>query len=331
MRPVNGFKVLVLIALVTVRAWSDDERRAKANALLVQAEKASVFLPDAEKAPFHEKVSFTFAGLVGKDQNGTYVRDYLSKEQWRWKWDFPEYQEINVRNGKQIGERATTEFGPLRIRQLRWALPPFYLILGTNDLVSKIESEKVNGIAAQCIQYDALREGKRTSREICLSVENFTPLRWVDDWLEVEWSNYTPFQGRFYPRHLVVKKRNSKIIEADIEFQDAPGLSPNLFQIPPDLSLKPACEHLTAPVVIKKENPEYPQRLGTRTVDADVEVEVKVGEKGNVEATQITETSGDLFDSAALVAAKKWEFEPAKCDGQPISHNMSVTIHFKKR
>ncbi len=44
----------------------------------------------------------------------------------------------------------------------------------------------------------------------------------------------------------------------------------------------------------------------------------------------MTETSGADLDVAALDAIKKWTFEPAKCDGKPVAHKISIMVHFHK-
>ena len=327
----------LLLAIVPAGSASSspDELRAQANAILVGAQKAAVFAPDVERSPYHEQVSFVFHGLVSGDEKGTFVYDYASKEQWRWKWEIPDYQEINVRNGKQIGESETAEFEPVRILQLRSALPPFWVLLDASDLVKKIEPKKVNGLDAQCVKFETVRGHNRQSRDICLSAANSAPLYWFEEGLEenreFEWTDYAPFRNGFYPRHLVVKERGTKIIEADIEFQEAHQLPPNAFQIASVMRIRKACDHFVQAVVTRRDDPVYPMRIGRRSVGGDVVLEVKVGIEGKVEAAQVTETGGNDLDVAAMDAIKKWAFEPAKCDGEPVAHKISVMVHFHNR
>lgn len=327
---INSIVVMVLLGVESVAAVpSSEELKANANALLVQAQKVAVFVPNVDREPYHERVSFLFSGLVQGDQRGTFVYDFRSKELWRWKWELPGYQEINVRNGKQVGERETNEFEPVRISQLRWALPPFYVILGENDVPKKIAPEKVNGQDAQCIQFEAVRSRDHFDRQVCLDVGNHTMLRWSDERREIEWTDYVPFKDRFYPQHVTVKEHGNKIIQAEIEFQAASDLSPSAFEIPSDMRTRKACEHLTRPIVIKRVEPEYPKRIGVRSLDADVVIEVKVSVEGKVDEAQITETGGSDLDRAALDAVKKWVFEPAKCDGEPVSNKVTVAVDFR--
>jgi TonB family protein len=323
--------LLALLLLTAAPATPSEDLRAEANALLVKAQKMAVFDPNTTKTPFHESVSFVFSGLVQGDEKGTFARDWIAKDQWRLKWELPGYQEINVRNGQQVGERESADFESVRLQQLRWALPPFIVLMGENDLVKKIEVEKVNGLRAQCIKFEAVRGRDKWTREVCLNAETDTLLRWMDERREIEWTDYTPFRETFYPRHLVVKEHGNKIIQAEVEFQDAPGLSGKTFDIPSDMRIRKACERFTSPIVTKREDPVYPKRIGVRTIRAEVVVELKVSEKGKVVAAQITETGGSDLDRAALDAVKNWEFEPAKCDGEPLERNVPVTVFFGGR
>lgn len=322
---------LALLAVAQSAATLSDDLHARANGILVQAQKAAVFDPKIQGPPFHEQVDFVFSGLVQGERKGSFVRDWVSKEQWRWKWELPDYQEISVRNGAQIGERQTAEFESVRIQQLRWALPPFPLILGQNDLVKNIESTKVNGVEVQCIRFEAARGRSHWNREICVNAANNTLARWTDERRQIEWTDYVPFRETLYPRRLVVKEHGDEIIEADIKFREAPEFAQKAFDIPADMRVRKACDDFTQPIAIKQEKPEYPRRIGARTVKAEVVVEVKVGVQGKVEAAQVTETGGDDLDRAALEAVKKWEFEPAKCNGDPVSHKLPVTIFFGER
>jgi outer membrane biosynthesis protein TonB len=35
------------------------------------------------------------------------------------------------------------------------------------------------------------------------------------------------------------------------------------------------------------------------------------------------------FDESALTAVKKWTFEPAKCDGNPVLDDINVLVNFR--
>ena len=98
--------------------------------------------------------------------------------------------------------------------------------------------------------------------------------------------------------------------------------------MPSDMRLRKACEHFTGPLVTKQESPIYPKHAGTGSVNAVVVVEVRVGVEGKVEAAQIAETGGSVLDLAALNAVKRWEFEPAKCDGDPVPDKSTVGVYF---
>src|SRR6185295_17617965 len=85
-----------------------------------------------------------------------------------------------------------------------------------------------------------------------------------------------------------------------------------------------------APKRTKSVPPHYPaeaQALGMRGI---VILELLVGPDGKVVSARITR-SVPPFDDAALGAARQWEYEITKVQGQPVSVLLTVPIEFKMR
>ena len=79
----------------------------------------------------------------------------------------------------------------------------------------------------------------------------------------------------------------------------------------------------------KRVDPAYPEILKRAGIEADVEIKVSVNEQGVVEKAETVSATNENFVDAAMNAAAKWEFIPAKKDGKPIK--AEVTIPFKFR
>jgi TonB family protein len=79
----------------------------------------------------------------------------------------------------------------------------------------------------------------------------------------------------------------------------------------------------------KRVDPAYPTIFKKAGIEADVEIKVLVNEQGNVEKAETVSASNQNFVNAAMEAAIKWEFLPARKDGRPIK--AEVTIPFKFR
>ena len=76
--------------------------------------------------------------------------------------------------------------------------------------------------------------------------------------------------------------------------------------------------------------PEYPDDARRRKIAGWVEVMFTVNEKGDVQDAQVRSSSPeDVFDDAALKAVKRWRFEPATKDGQPVSVRSMVRLKFE--
>jgi protein TonB len=73
--------------------------------------------------------------------------------------------------------------------------------------------------------------------------------------------------------------------------------------------------------------PYYPSTAKATHLEGDVQVEVEVDPSGHVIGTQVL--SGPLpLQGAALDAIKRWKFEPATRDGQPVAGKTMVRLKF---
>ncbi len=81
------------------------------------------------------------------------------------------------------------------------------------------------------------------------------------------------------------------------------------------------------PVLLKQVPPEYPASQLDAGVDADVLLEIDIGDDGRVMQVNVMESAGADFDAAAVSAAQQLEFEPAEYDGKPIA----VRIQYRSR
>jgi TonB family protein len=61
-----------------------------------------------------------------------------------------------------------------------------------------------------------------------------------------------------------------------------------------------------------------------------VVVEVLVGEKGDVQGTQIVSSTSGLFNETSLQAARQWKFRPARRDGLPVEGRAYLIFGFRQ-
>ena len=143
------------------------------------------------------------------------------------------------------------------------------------------------------------------------------------------------------------------ILEEEIEIEDTflvlEEYADNLFEDTSNITAAGSNTTSKAPERGPKEmrfvEPEWPREARRKRVRADVMVEVLVDEKGLVrdarvvdrylyekdsdEKEQVAELKYGL-EEAAVAAAKRWMFQPARQDGNPVKSYKTITFSFGK-
>lgn len=89
------------------------------------------------------------------------------------------------------------------------------------------------------------------------------------------------------------------------------------------------CDEITHPVVIEKITPKYPSDAREEKVMGMVIVETVITEEGVVEEIRVLESPDERLTMAAVEAIKRWHFDPALCDGEPVAVYYNLTINFR--
>jgi protein TonB len=75
--------------------------------------------------------------------------------------------------------------------------------------------------------------------------------------------------------------------------------------------------------------PEYPVPAERRQIEGRVELALTIDPTGKVTRVEVTNAKPrDIFDKAAINAARQWEYEPPEVDGRPIETRTLVAIDF---
>jgi TonB family protein len=89
---------------------------------------------------------------------------------------------------------------------------------------------------------------------------------------------------------------------------------------------------LTAPVLIERVEPIYPETARTAGIGGTVSLELTVDETGAVAAVKLARPSGfAALDDAAITAARRFRFRPATRDGRPIASTVLFDQRFNLR
>jgi TonB family protein len=74
--------------------------------------------------------------------------------------------------------------------------------------------------------------------------------------------------------------------------------------------------------------PTYPAELQSAGIEGIVEIELTIGEGGQVTDARVVRSVGEL-DEPALAAVRQWQFAPTQRDGQAVSLLYTVSVPFK--
>ncbi|MEL1264297.1 energy transducer TonB [Pseudoxanthomonas putridarboris] len=116
--------------------------------------------------------------------------------------------------------------------------------------------------------------------------------------------------------------------------QDAPGapaapVAPAA-PLPAGVALAPG--EVPVPVPGQTPAPQYPSAAMRRGTEGTVMVRVQVGADGVPLSVEVQQRSGSRdLDRAAVEAVRRWRFQPAQRDGQPVVGSVTIPIDFKLR
>jgi TonB family protein len=93
----------------------------------------------------------------------------------------------------------------------------------------------------------------------------------------------------------------------------------------------PETSGLKAPVIIQTVYPKYTSDAMRAKIQGVVEVQAVVMLDGSVSRARVITSLDKVFglDEQAVMAAKKWTFEPGKLDGVPVPVAVTVKLEFK--
>jgi TonB family protein len=89
-----------------------------------------------------------------------------------------------------------------------------------------------------------------------------------------------------------------------------------------------APDEVTPPVLKKQEQAAYPKEALDAKLEGTVGLELTVDEDGRVEDARVTRSASHGFDEAALTAARKFTFEPARKNGRALRSAVQFNYEF---
>lgn len=88
------------------------------------------------------------------------------------------------------------------------------------------------------------------------------------------------------------------------------------------------CSRTQMPKLKKQYAPNYPNGVRAHRV---VTVLAEIGKDGHIHDAHVAQRGDPEFDAAAIDAVQRWIYEPATCDGAPITVKTSISVNFDTR
>ena len=83
------------------------------------------------------------------------------------------------------------------------------------------------------------------------------------------------------------------------------------------------------PVPVKQTSPEYPEIARRAGVEGTVWVKILVDKDGKAKKAIIMKSDAEIFNDAAIAAAKQWVFTPAMMNNGPVAVWAAIPFRFK--
>jgi protein TonB len=83
------------------------------------------------------------------------------------------------------------------------------------------------------------------------------------------------------------------------------------------------------PVPIKKVPPIYPRRAALAQAEGRVLIRALVDTAGKIKEIAVDSSAGEIFNKAALQAARQWQFKPAQQKNKPVEAQVIIPFTFK--
>ncbi len=120
-----------------------------------------------------------------------------------------------------------------------------------------------------------------------------------------------------------VNELKKQLQETEQVLSDQPAV-PNVENVVPFYQLT------RKPVLKQRAFPEYPDELRQQGIEGRVIVKILIDEQGNVIRTEILKSGGyAVLDSAAVQAARRFLFEPARLNDRPVKVWMTIPFNFR--
>jgi Gram-negative bacterial TonB protein C-terminal len=272
---------------------------------------------------YRQDVSFRAYGVDGSVKDGRFI-GIFSGDIESYEWFFGDYHAVSIHYPDKIVENRDYRPTPRETMEMDNLTPLLIGNFDKSDIIDSITPENIFGRPAKCIQFETVNARTVQSNEICVDSERGTLIRWnVGDDL-IEDTDYSQFQGVWWPTHIRHYINGSLRMEIEQTFTVIDGFIDWARLTPPNAVTLHACNPYRRPII--KSAPQ-PASAGAGPW-YDVEVHAVIGPDGRVHDASLLPKGRDDLEKQALQIVSTWTFSPGLCSGKPIPVAADLVIHF---
>ena len=272
-----------------------------------------------------------------KSVDGIYAMAWAAPSRYRRVMKFPEFTETEVVDGNKIFRKRNTKAVPLLVWQLDETMQVFQNLKhydpavktsdGSNLKIRKVTHERINGTSGTC---EIVDQGTSLSK-LCVDAATNEPLtlemgftvrELSTDWERYEFSDYQPFQGKFFPRKLTYRSLSSQAIEVRIDKLIAtPAFPADEFVPPSDAEAFSFC---STPEDQGEVRPSFSGIIPIGFRDLDFAMYFQVDVEGGVRYAEVVYSNAPLMNNEILQSYIGTHFPVRRCAGAAIPYETVV-------
>lgn len=306
MRSIWAFLPLLVIVAASLNGHDSDAARN----VLLQAQLADARAAGAE--PF--RLNGTFALFHDNRQigRGNYELAWVSASKWREKVSTADFSQLRIKDGDGLWETRQPAYQSLGIWQLMQALAfSNRLTLRKDERVGSIKTKQIKGVAERCV--DVALSGAKL-RELCFNnVSELSSEHYIPADRTYEFTNYSNIGTKTLPREIKVYDGQKLAVEFSVTgIEQNPPIESSAFVRPSDAKWRNWCAN---------PEPAIPLPIAANHFLREWHVTLfgTIGTDGNWHDLYILESHGSKVDASVLDQLNGERFEPAKCDGVPVT------------
>jgi TonB family protein len=321
------FLVFLLLGFA-VAARADDRNDARVRALCERSNQVSGLKFDSPQ-PFAMKLKVQILKTYANPAIEGTVAFMDTGSFWREDLRFPEYGYSAISDDKKTWILRSTEVEPglatetLRLINGSPSMRPFpnSVVRRKADEIRKKSHEKTQ---LTCIE-------SALSFETCFDDATGATVSQSDDHARWEYKDFQDFHGKLVPHRMEYIWEGKPLIVATVNGLEDVIPDPKLFAPGAGYQEEQLCNgQLTHPKLIREAEPDFPPAYRGRihgVLMNSIKLRLAAAD-GTVKDAVIIKTINNDFDTEALKAVRQFKFEPWKCDGVPMSRDITVQMNF---